>query len=257
MRREIGDQQSAAGRHHPRRFRHRGAGIVQIMQHLVEQHDIETRLAAAIGKGQAIGVAQPHLGMADILAQQPVAGDGEHVRAHIDAHGAPGAGGQQFQHPAGAGAGIQQIFDLAAGQLLQDRRFDVLVGRMQGADALPLRGIGLEIGRRGGGAGLAHMGEPGAVGVQGGGIGQARQHGAKLRPRAAVGGAIEHPASFLETLQQSRLPQQFEVPRHPGLALADDFDQLAHRQLRLAQQQQQPQPGGIPGGAQHGHQLFH
>ena len=52
MRREIGDQQPPARRHHPRRFRHRRAGIVQIMQHLMEQHRVETRVRTPLVKGR-------------------------------------------------------------------------------------------------------------------------------------------------------------------------------------------------------------
>ena len=47
------------------------------------------------------------------------------------------------------------------------------------------------------------------------------------------------------------------MPGNPRLGLADNLDQFAHRQFGLAQQQQQPQPGGIPGGAQHGDKPVH
>ena len=52
MRREIGDQKPPARRHHPRRFGHRRAGIVEIMQHLMEQHGIEAASCVAGGKGR-------------------------------------------------------------------------------------------------------------------------------------------------------------------------------------------------------------
>ena len=50
MRRKIGDQKTPARRHHPRRFRYGGAGIVEIMQDLVEQHGIECIRAKRGGK---------------------------------------------------------------------------------------------------------------------------------------------------------------------------------------------------------------
>jgi len=44
---------------------------------------------------------------------------------------------------------------------------------------------------------------------------------------------------------------------NPGLGLADNLDQLADRQFRLTQQQEQAQPGGVAGGTQHGNQPVH
>jgi hypothetical protein len=43
----------------------------------------------------------------------------------------------------------------------------------------------------------------------------------------------------------------------PGLGLADNFDQFAHGQFRLAQKQQQAEPCGVPRGAQHGDKPVH
>ena len=40
--REIGNQELAARRHDTGGFRHRRTRIVQVMQHLMEQHDVET-----------------------------------------------------------------------------------------------------------------------------------------------------------------------------------------------------------------------
>jgi len=47
------------------------------------------------------------------------------------------------------------------------------------------------------------------------------------------------------------------MARDARLALADNLDQLTDRQLGLAQQQQQAQPGGIARRPQHGNQLVH
>ena len=47
MRREIGDGQPPARPHHPRRLGNRGARIVEIMQHLMEQY----RVKASIPRG--------------------------------------------------------------------------------------------------------------------------------------------------------------------------------------------------------------
>ena len=72
---EIGDQQPAAGAHHPSGFRHGGTGIVEIMQHLVEQHRVETAERSARRERQAIGIALPHLTMRQVRPHQSVARD--------------------------------------------------------------------------------------------------------------------------------------------------------------------------------------
>ena len=86
------------------------------------------------------------------------------------------------------------------------------------------------------------------------GIGQGGDGRAQFGAGAPVGGAAEHPAAFLEALHQPRLAQKLQMARDARLGLADDLDQLADRQLGLAQQQQQAQPGGVARGTQHGNQ---
>ncbi len=75
---------------------------------------------------------------------------------------------QQFQHPASAGAGVEQVADGGTRNHADDRRFDFVVRRMQGADALPFRGIGFEEGGGFGGACLADGGQMLEVGIQNG-----------------------------------------------------------------------------------------
>ena len=150
---------------------------------------------------------------------------------------------EQFQHPAGAGAGIQEILDRPRGQMARDGGFHIFFRRMQGADALPFRRIGFEIGGGRGGAGLAHMGQPRLVGFLQRRIGQGGDGRAQFGAGAPVGGAVEHPASFLEALHQPGLAQQLQMAGNARLGLADNLDQLADRQFGLAQQQQQAQAG--------------
>ena len=47
------------------------------------------------------------------------------------------------------------------------------------------------------------------------------------------------------------------MARDARLALADDLDQFADRELGLAQEQQQAQAGGIARGTQHRYQTVH
>ena len=56
-------------------------------------------------------------------------------------------GDEQFEHPARAGAGIEHVGERGLAEKANDRLLDILLRHMERTDALPLRGIGLEIGR--------------------------------------------------------------------------------------------------------------
>ena len=96
--------------------------------------------------------------------------------------------------------------------------------------------------------------QPRFVRVLQAGIGQGGDDAAELGAGAPVSGAAEHPAAFLEALDQPGLTQKLEMTGDARLGLAHDLDQLADRQFGLAQQQEQAQPGGVAGGTQHGNQ---
>ncbi len=68
------------GFQHARGFHDSGLRIVQIMQHLMEQHGVESLLGIAVRKRQAIHIGQPHLAMARIGTLQPVARNRQHFR---------------------------------------------------------------------------------------------------------------------------------------------------------------------------------
>ena len=144
----------------------------------------------------------------------------------------------------------------ACEHVARDRVLDVLIGRVQRADALPFRRVGLEERSRLGRARLAHMGQALQVGFERRRVGERGQGASELGTRAHVGGAVEDPASFLEALEQPRVAKKLQMPRYPGLALPHDLDQLADRELGLTQEKQKPQPSGITRRAQHGHEVF-
>ena len=88
-------------------------------------------------------------------------------------------------------------------------------------------------------------------------VGNSGQNLRELPRIAAIGGAIEDPAALLEARKQARFAQQLQMPANARLALTDDLGELAHRQLRVKQQQQQAQPRGVAGRFEHVHQSVH
>jgi hypothetical protein len=136
------------------------------MKHLMEQDRIESLQCIAGGERQAVGVGEPHLCVLNMGAGEPVARNGKHFRADIDADGALYVRGQQLEHAPRAGSGVEQIIHRHAYDVTDDGRLNILVRRMQCADAFPFGGIGLEIGGRLGGAGLAHGCQPFEIGIE-------------------------------------------------------------------------------------------
>ena len=72
--------------------------------------------------------------------------------------------GEQFEHPPGAGADIDQPLDPGIAEYRGHRRFDLLLGDMKRADCIPLAGIALEPARRVRGAIGADRRQPGRIG---------------------------------------------------------------------------------------------
>ena len=164
------------------------------------------------------------------------AGEQQHVERQIDAEAALEIGAEHFQHAAGAGAEIEQRAERPLRQRLADRAFDRLVGDMQLADAVPLRGVRAEIVLRRRRARGPHRREPVAV---------ARDHrsrsGSSLRDQlarelggaAAFGQAEERPGALAEALDQPGLGQQLEMARDARLRLPQDLGEVGHRQFGL------------------------
>ena len=101
--------------------------------------------------------------MAQPGAIEPRARHGQHVEREVEPQAALDLGAEQFEHPAGAGAEIEQRAERCAGERRANLRLDRLIGDVQLADAVPLGGMTAEIGLRGGGTVGPHGGQPLAV----------------------------------------------------------------------------------------------
>ncbi|MEI9930022.1 MAG: hypothetical protein WDM89_05555 [Rhizomicrobium sp.] len=69
---------------------------------------------------------------------QPVARDGKHLRTHVYADGTLRLGAKQFEHPACARAGIEEIFDWSVCKQARNRRLTSLSGALKRTDAVPI-----------------------------------------------------------------------------------------------------------------------
>ena len=139
--------------------------------------------------------------------------------------------GEQFDHPAGAGADVDQAAERGLAERAATRRLDLALGDVERAQRVPIGGVAGEIAGRGGGAVGAHRGEPGGVGL-GPGIGAVDlrpavdqlEQGLDPRPRAE---AEEHPAPLLAALGEAGVDQDADVARDARLALPEHLRELA------------------------------
>ena len=156
-------------------------------------------------------------------------------------------GREQFEHPAGAGAEIEQRAERPVGERRADRGLDGRVGNVQLADIVPLGRVAAEIGLRGGGA-RSPARRPAARGraaMRIVGIEPGDQRARDVGRAAALAEPEEGPGAFAEALDQAGFGQQPQVARNPRLRLAQDFGEIGDGQFRLGQQRQNAQPRGL------------
>ena len=159
MRRKVDDEQTAAGREHPRRLAQRAARIVEKMQNLMHDREVD---GVALDR-QRIDVALTQLHIVEAGLFETAARDAEHGGGKIDADGAFRLGREQLEHPAGAGPKIEKVAHRLVADDLAHRLFDALLGDVQRADAVPLLGMRGEIAGGVLGARVTHLGESRAI----------------------------------------------------------------------------------------------
>ena len=135
-------EQASARRQHARRLAHGALRVAQEVQHLVHDRGAD-RL---VGQRQIVDVALPHVGAPGLAAFELGARVGQHGRAQVDAEAAAIALAEQLEHAARAGAEVEEEIERAGAQRLRDHGLHVRLGHVQGADAVPFAGVGLEVG---------------------------------------------------------------------------------------------------------------
>ena len=176
------------------------------------------------------------------------AGEAEHLGRLVDADRIGRAGREQFDHPAGAGADVDQAPKRPLAKRPVDRLLDIAFGDMERANLVPDAGMDAEIAGGGLGAVGAHGLEPGRVGAEqvvGALIGPLVDQREHRRDLVLVTERQKNPASFLAPLEDAGVGEDLEVARDPRLALAEDLRQFAHRQFHQPQKRDDPQPGRI------------
>ena len=155
---------------------------------------------------------------------------------------------EQFDHPPGAGADVDQPPERPLAQRALDRLLDLALGDVERADRVPHLGMGGEIAGGGLGAVGANRVEPRRVGREqrfGRPVGPAIEQREHRLGARRVGERQEHPAAFLAALDHAGVGEDLEVARNARLALAEHLRELADRQLHSPQQREDAQPGRV------------
>jgi hypothetical protein len=193
-----------------------------------------------------------HGRVGDARALEVGARDGEHLVGQVDALDAPCTGSKKREHPAGAGAEVDDEVERAAACGGEHGFLDVGVGIVQRAQPVPLLGDTREILLGGGGAFGLHRAQLVDILLQ---LGVILPHGDVERVDQIAGltldrQAVEHPCPFRQALHQTGGREEFQVPGQGWLALVQHLCQLSDRQLAARQKGQNPGPGALSGGAQ-------
>ncbi len=253
VRGEIDDQHRAAGTQHAGGLADGSRAVVEIVQHLMHEHDVE----GIPREPQIVDIALPHAAMLEPGAFETSAREPEHVGGEVDAKSAVDLRPEQLEHAPGSGAEIQQRAQRAFGERGADGGFDRHVGYMQPADAVPLGGMRAEIGLRGRGARGAHFGQ--ALAVPGhdrvGRIEPADEDPGDLGAAAALGETKECPGTLAIALDEPGFGEEPQMARDPRLRLAQDLGEVGDGELRLREQREHPQPGRFCGRPQRGMKL--
>ncbi len=113
------------------------------------------------GQGIDVPLAELHVAQSGFL--DPGAGEGQHLRRLVDTDGAFGARRDEFEHPAGARAKIEDGVQRRPADELRNGSFDPLLADMQRAKLVPIRRMGGEIAGCLLGAGAPNFREPAAI----------------------------------------------------------------------------------------------
>ena len=126
VRGEIDDQQRAAGPQHAGGLADGARAVVEIVQHLMHEHDVE----GIPRQPQIVDVALPHAAMLEPGPLEARAREPQHVGREVDAEPAVDLGPEQLQHAAGSGAEIEQRAQRALGERRTNGGFHRDIGDM-------------------------------------------------------------------------------------------------------------------------------
>ena len=254
MRGKIDNCDAAVRPRHSGGFRQHPFRCLRIVQHLMQGHRIEHRIAERQSGEISLHQFDPFGGA--IL--EPGAGQCQHIMAAIERGDMVCPIKQQFRNPPGTGTDIEQTTQFQP-QSFEQRLLDQYGIAQQGTQLIPLRGMDRKIIRRARRTGITDGSQPCAICLTLRGecrvfpfrrrqqcFGRRGERGIRRGLRQTT--AHENPAPFAMPFGQARVAQDLHMPRNTWLALRQNLDDLANRKLHTRQQPHDPQAAGIGQG---------
>ena len=255
MRREVDDEQAAAGLEDAGGLGEGADRFLEEVQHLMDGDEV----GEAVGEGERIDFAMAHLGIAHVGGIKIDARNGQHVAARVDADRLLCEGRKAAEYRTRAGAEIDVEADGGRTRQLHHGLFDILLAHVQRTELFPARRVLGEIARGRLGAAAADLLEPSEVaGQHGVGAGQQVDDGAgESAPHVFLAQAEQDPVPLLVAADEARFGHELQVAADTRLALAQDLGQLADIGLAMGKDEQDAHTGRFRRGAQAGEQFFH
>ena len=240
--REVDDQQAAAGGEQLGGLADCAGGIVEEVQHLVDDDEVE-RVAL---ERRAVDVALPEVDAADLGPLEVGARDGEHRVAAVEADARSTRSSSPASNWSMRPVPVPRSSDRAMGRVaehVEDRRLDHLVRRMQRALLVPAGGDAGEVLLCSGSTPAADDRKPVEVGRQHGvvRVGAGEHVGHELTDGAVDGEVEERPRALAMLVDDAGIGEQLEVAGDSRLRLAEDVGQVGDRELAVLEQGDDPQ----------------
>ena len=178
--------------------------------------------------------------------------EAQHFRRAVDADRLRRARAEQFDHPPGAGADIDQPAERPLAKRAVDRALDLALGDVERADRVPHLGVGGEIARRRPRRGRRGPRRAGRrrrrTGRASSGSAQRRCSANSGSVRVRVGQLRNTQLPSLRRSSEAGVDQDLDVARDPRLALPEHLRELADRQLHRPEQREDAQPRRVGEG---------
>ena len=238
---EIDDEQPSARRNEPPRLGECPGGVVEVMQHLVDDDEIERCTL----QRRAVHVALAELPTLHAEAFEICACNRQHRVAGIETDRAVGALGEELQHPTRAGADVEHATERAIADHIEDHSLDRGCGSVQRSFLVPDRGDPFEVLAGRVGPAAAHEVEPFEIGGDHG-VGRVdggERRGEEREVSADVDDPEEGPGAFAMFGDEAGVDEESEVTRHAWLRLPQDFGEIGDGEFAVTQHGEDPQPG--------------
>ena len=134
MRCKVDHKQSPLGSEHACGFTDRSAAVVEIVEHLVNDHHVE----GVTRQGQIVNIALPDAAVPQARPLEPGARQQQHRGGQINPKPDLSLPSEELEHSPGAGTKVEQRTDWVIAKGRADRGFDGDVRGVQPPDSVPL-----------------------------------------------------------------------------------------------------------------------